>query len=63
VRLRAETHRLSGETQVARLDHVARRKACLAELGRVREVRERVPTWPAWSGPAEDLRLTLVRLK
>jgi hypothetical protein len=63
VELRARNMRLTDATAATRRDHVARRQSCVEAMQRSIEVRSRVPSWPAWTGPTPDLRSTLLPLE
>jgi hypothetical protein len=58
--LRAEMTRLTERAAKTRRAHVVRRQSCEDALARSQELRETVPSWPAWSSPTAELRLTLV---
>jgi hypothetical protein len=60
--LRAQRGRLMRAHAARRRDHVRRRQRCTDTMSRSVELRDRMPTWPAWSGPTPDLRSTLVPL-
>jgi hypothetical protein len=63
VRLRAELSRLTLEHTRVREVHVACRRSCDEALLQGAVKRGTLPSWPAWTGPTADLRLTLVPLE
>jgi hypothetical protein len=63
IELRQETSRLTRAISESRTDHVERRRSCHQALVHSFQVRESLPSWPAWSGPTPDLRSTLVPIE
>ena len=62
--VRSETVRLSHESAAAARQLARRRRSVQDSLLRSQEMRQSLPTWPAWSGPDPDeLKLTLVPLE
>jgi hypothetical protein len=63
VLLRAEASRLTEEAARTRRTHVVRRESCHEALVQTKVTRERLPSWPAWGLPTQDLHFTLVPLE
>ena len=63
-RARSETARLSHEGAEATRKLTERRESLQATFAESEEIRNRIPTWPAWAPPdSVELRLTLVPLE
>jgi len=61
--LRADLSRLRSEHARARQVHADRRRSCEQMMLHATLKRSALPSWPVWSGPTGDVRLTLVSLE
>jgi len=61
VALRAESARVRSESAVMRGVQLERMRICDETLSRMARNRERLPEWPAWGLPTDEI-LTLVPL-
>jgi septal ring factor EnvC (AmiA/AmiB activator) len=63
-RVRSETARLSHESAEAVRRLTEQRESLEATIAESEEIRNRIPTWPAWAPPnSAELRSTLVPLE